>query len=230
MPDTSSNAVYQPLPTTPSSGSSSPAGQFRPQIWDPPLILAQIGAIQSLYYVSSSLFLLGGSYFVEFPVTLKCLFDVNLLHVATATGRFFIALYLINALFLSFSLMVLVRRSKLCLDFVATCYIFHFIFSWIYSAEFPASASWWTVQVMSAVLATVMSEYLCLRVEMEAIPVSQSARVDVWWAERIVNNKCWKELLVYLNQIHFLGCCYCIKTFFICIFYSPYFAKKWQYR
>jgi protein SYS1 len=171
-----STAEYQPLQTS----TSSSGGHFRPQVFDPLLTLTQIGAVQSIYYVSSTILLLGGSYFIEFPfLSLRSLFDADQLSLSTSAGKYLIALYFLNALVLSLSLTVLVRRSKLCLDFVGTCYFFHFILSWLFTLQFPLSVTWWTVQVLSAILATLLGEYLCLRGEMEAIPVGQNAKVDV---------------------------------------------------
>ena len=165
---------YQPL-----TQNSSPSGQFRLQSWDPLLSLSQIGAVQAMFYVSSTSFLVIGSYFLQFPLSLRYIFDPETTDISSSDGKWTIVMYFVNALILAFVLSLVVRRSKLCLDFVITCQVFHLIFCWCYTSYFPSSTSWWLVQVISAIVSTFLGEYLCLRVEMEAIPVSQAIRSDV---------------------------------------------------
>ncbi|GAU95602.1 hypothetical protein RvY_07195 [Ramazzottius varieornatus] len=173
MPSLSS-PEYQPL-----TQSAAPSGQFRPQAWDPWLSLSQIGAVQAVFYVSATTFLAIGSHFLQFPLSLRYVFDPARTNISSSDGKWLIAMYFLNALILAFVLSVLVRRSKLCLDFVITCQLLHLISCWCYTSFFPSSVSWWLVQVMSAIVATFLGEYLCLRVEMEAIPLSQAVRSDV---------------------------------------------------
>ncbi|XP_055357908.1 protein SYS1 homolog [Paramacrobiotus metropolitanus] len=173
MGEDSSVAEYQPL------HSPSASGQFRPQVFDPFLIITQIGAIQSIFYASSTALLLIGSRPMGYPLSLRYLLDPETVTLQSTTGRWLVLMYFLNALALAFMLQILVKRSKLCLDFVATCILIHLCLSWIYCSQFPSAVTWWIVQILAAVLATLLGEWLCLRIEIEAIPVNQPIKTDV---------------------------------------------------
>ena len=71
-------------------------------------------------------------------------------------------------------LLVVVGRAKKCLDFCSTMYMFHFIGVCTVSQSFPLSAVWWVFAFIGLIVSTVCSELVCLRREMQEIPVSQS--------------------------------------------------------
>lgn len=169
-----SAAEYQPLHGPVASG------QFRSQIFDPLLILSQITAVQGIYYASSAALLVVGSRSIGFPLSLRFMFDPELVTLQSPPGRWLVLMYFLNALAVAFSMQLLIRRSRLCLDFVATCVCLHLVASCIFCMRFPVSASWWAVQLMAGILATLLGEWLCFRVEMQAIPVIQSMKTDVW--------------------------------------------------
>ena len=81
--------------------------------------------------------------------------------------------------FSSAALWCVVQRTKLCLDFTCTVHFYHFIVCWIYNGTFPLTASWWLTNVLSIVFMTVLGEYLCMRTEMQAIPLSMGQKVDL---------------------------------------------------
>jgi protein SYS1 len=72
----------------------------------------------------------------------------------------------------SFALLVFVGRAKKCLDFCTTMYLFHFVAVCLVSQSLPAAAVWWVLNVVGVIISTVCSELLCLRREMQEIPVS----------------------------------------------------------
>lgn len=70
------------------------------------------------------------------------------------------------------SLMFLVERAKKCLDFCATLYIMHLFICIIYGG-WPASVTWWVVNITGLSLMALLGEYLCMRRELREIPISR---------------------------------------------------------
>ncbi|KAF6253079.1 integral membrane protein S linking to the trans Golgi network-domain-containing protein [Scenedesmus sp. NREL 46B-D3] len=65
-----------------------------------------------------------------------------------------------------------VERAKKCLDYGATCYIWHCMFVWWYSASWPASAAWWIANLVGFAVMVLLGEWFCVRREMQDIPLS----------------------------------------------------------
>nr|CAG4649749.1 EOG090X0FH3 [Scapholeberis mucronata]SVE93934.1 EOG090X0FH3 [Scapholeberis mucronata] len=155
------------------------SGSFRVTVWDPPLIISQIVAVQCIMYVSLGLWIIlllnvvGGH-----PVSIDYIFKYQV-NVKDVSGRLVIACFLLNSLISATSLWAIVQRTKLCLDFSATAYFLHLIASLIYNSAWPSSASWWVLQTSCITITCVLAEFLCLRSEMKSIPLGMSAKVDL---------------------------------------------------
>jgi len=61
-----------------------------------------------------------------------------------------------------------------CLDFAVTVFVVHLVVCLCY-AGFPHSWAWWLTNLVSVAIMAVLGEYLCMRSELAAIPVSGSA-------------------------------------------------------
>lgn len=111
-------------------------GSFRAKSWDPVLLLTQIIAVQSSLYFTLGILMyfmdiLGGlnnsldhifTYQVFKRIFLfqnnsNCSSCFQKIKVSDSEGRLVIFAYLINALIGSLVLLLLVKRTKLCLDF-----------------------------------------------------------------------------------------------------------------
>jgi len=75
-------------------------------------------------------------------------------------------------------LWLIVRRTKQCLDFTATCYLIHFLICLAYNASLPSTVSWWVLNVAAIAIMCVGGEFLCLRTELQDIPLL-GAKVDL---------------------------------------------------
>jgi len=64
-------------------------------------------------------------------------------------------------------LCLIVERARKCLDFTATASLLHLVFTTCH-AGWPSSWEWWAVIVLSAVVMSLLGEYLCMRREMQA--------------------------------------------------------------
>ena len=71
--------------------------------------------------------------------------------------------------------MYVVERAKKCLDFAATAHILHFLGTIIYNQTFPASWTWWIVNVICLIIMSVLGEYLCMNRELQEIPLTRKS-------------------------------------------------------
>jgi len=160
-------------------GERNMSGKFRVSVWDPTLIVAQIVTVQSFFYASFGALLLCGSIFTGTQLTLDNLFFYKTINFDT-NGVLTLACYTLNALLGSLALWIVVKRTKLCLDFTVTTYLIHLIFCWWYNGSLPNFISWWLFTLASIGIMCVSGEFLCLRTEMQDIPLL-GARVDLWY-------------------------------------------------
>ncbi|XP_074582358.1 uncharacterized protein LOC141838700 [Curcuma longa] len=139
-------------------------------VWDPWLILAQIVCLQCLYYLTLGFFmvLLVGTRVSR--MSLMYFFDFSMLVASTVTGWCAIVSFILSSLAGAVYLLYLIERSKKCLDFSATLYIIHLFISIIYGG-WPSSITWWVVNVIGLALMSYLGERLCIRREMQEIPV-----------------------------------------------------------
>jgi len=149
---------------------------FRSSVWDPWLLISQILAVQSVFYVTFGAWIavmdyIGGSYH-----SLDQLFGYEALQVKQFHGRLIMMAYVLNALTGALGLWYVVKRTKLCLDFAATVHIFHLVTCWMYNTHFPTSLSWWLSNVVSIIIMTVVGEFLCMRTDMQEIPLGGALR------------------------------------------------------
>jgi hypothetical protein len=65
---------------------------------------------------------------------------------------------------------IVVEKSRKCLDFGATVYLYHLLFCSLFDGC-PSTWDWWIVHVVCLVVMVVLGEYLCSRREMQDIPL-----------------------------------------------------------
>ncbi|KAL0811776.1 hypothetical protein ABMA28_009207 [Loxostege sticticalis] len=155
-------------------------GSFRYTQWDPCLIVSQIVAMQTLLYLSLCIIMAIMQDLTDSTRTLDHIFEYHEIHVKDTEGRSVIAGFVLNAIIGACALWTIVGRTKLCLDFSCTFYGIHLIMCWIYNGTFPTTFSWWTLNVACAAIMCVTGEFLCLRTELQAIPLSNiGSKVDL---------------------------------------------------
>lgn len=97
------------------------------------------------------------------------------IHITDAGGRSVVLSFVLNAFVGAVALRFIIRRTKLCLDFSCTFHLIHLVICWFYNATFPATFSWWFLNAICATLMCVCGEFLCLKMELQEIPVGYSA-------------------------------------------------------
>jgi len=143
---------------------------FYTSVWDPRLIIYQIFAVQCLYYILLGLFLGMFDVMVGHTLTLDQIFGYPSMNVHSARGWVVILSCFATAISNGVGLLFIVERSKKCLDHTATAFIFHLIAVWIYGG-FPKTWTWWIVQFFCFIIMVVLGEYLCMRKELQDIPL-----------------------------------------------------------
>uniref|UniRef100_A0A0V0GAI9 Protein SYS1 homolog n=2 Tax=Triatominae TaxID=70999 RepID=A0A0V0GAI9_TRIDM len=154
-------------------------GQFRNTVWDPILIISQIIAVQSIFYLTLGVWLITLDFIVGASRSLDHIFKYQEIHGRDGIGKLIIISYLLNSLTGAVSLWCLVQRTKLCLDFSATAHFFHLVLCWIYNGYFPTTISWWLLNIISAGIMCICGELLCMRTELKAIPLTSTPKVGL---------------------------------------------------
>ncbi|XP_054765350.1 protein SYS1 homolog [Lytechinus pictus] len=151
---------------------------FRSYVWDPMLLISQIIAMQSVFYVCFGIWLIMVDYILDHPKSLSQIFGYDCLDFSSSGGRMIVAVYVMNALTCAIGLWCIVQRTKQCTDFSVTMHFFHFIACWMYNSWIPSSMAWWFTNIGCIALTTVLGEYLCMRTELKDIPLT-GARADL---------------------------------------------------
>ncbi|XP_022907921.1 protein SYS1 homolog [Onthophagus taurus] len=154
-------------------------GSFRYAQWDPWLLISQIVCMQCVLYTSLGLLLtiLGG--LTSDTRTLDHIFEYHEIQIRDLGGKLVIFAFVINALVGAVALWFIVERTKQCLDFSCTWHLFHLIVCWCYNGSFPTTFSWWLLNIACVSLMCVCGEFLCLRSELQAIPLSLGPKTDL---------------------------------------------------
>lgn len=104
-------------------------------------------------------------------ISLDQFFIGDLVSMESEVGWVIILATLLNSLVGAFLLFIVVERAKKCLDFAFTTHLCHFSLCCLYSG-FPSNFEWWSLNIISLIITAVVGEYLCARLELQEIRVS----------------------------------------------------------
>ncbi|XP_064640300.1 protein SYS1 homolog [Lineus longissimus] len=155
------------------------SSSFRSSVWDPVHIIFQILTMQSIYYVWLGVWICIMDYIAGTDRSLDQMFSYQALIFKDLNGRLIMGSFVLNALTCAIGLWYIIKRTKQCLDFTITVHFVHLLVCWIYNHTFPATVSWWLVNIICIVIMTVLGEFLCMRTELKAIPISVGPKVDL---------------------------------------------------
>eukprot|EP00210_Caulerpa_lentillifera_P003650 g3484.t1 len=141
------------------------------QVWDPVLIVAQITTIQCLFYFSIGIIeiVVLGQFVTD--ISLSYVFDWRKLALKNLAGVITVLAHLLSAALTSIYIVHVVERSKKCLDFSSTVYIIHLLLCSCYSG-LPSNIEWWAVNSFGLGLMALLSEWMCIKKELQEIPLS----------------------------------------------------------
>ncbi|XP_065064433.1 protein SYS1 homolog [Rhopilema esculentum] len=147
------------------------SGKFRSYVWDPWLIISQIIAVQFTFYFCLGVWMFSIDKMSGRIVDVNQIFDGKTHSFSSLDGRVVLIVFGLNSLTNSVALWFIVQRAKQCLDFAFTAHFIHFLICWTVIG-FPKNWVWWLINVVCITLTSVIGEYLCMRYEMKAIPIS----------------------------------------------------------
>lgn len=155
-------------------------GHFRSHVWDPKLLCLQIVAMQCQFYFMFGMWTYLMDIIGRFDASMDQLFTQTDLDLLEDSGRVQVIAFLLNSLTSAVAIWYIVQRAKLCLDFAVTTHFLHFLGCWIFNHHIPQTLPWWILNVIGCAIMTVCGEFLCMRTEMKAIPLSMvGAKVDL---------------------------------------------------
>ncbi|KTW29070.1 uncharacterized protein T551_02344 [Pneumocystis jirovecii RU7] len=144
-------------------------------IFDPILIMSQIVAVQSLFYLSETALVLFLFVISRKQVSLDYIFDFHKISLDNTESLVAGLIWDINSISgtdFQYSILILffvIRRTKQVLDFTLTMHFIHFIIVFFYSGHFPSNTYWWVVQMISCVFMCLGGEWMCMQRELKPI-------------------------------------------------------------
>jgi hypothetical protein len=146
---------------------------FHAHIFDPPLIVVQIIALQSAYWFLYCVCVNILFIFSDLPLSTDRIFLHSELEFNSLSFHFASILSLfITSILSGYMMSVIVERSKKCLDFAATVHLFHFLAVFVYSS-FPLPL-WWILWGLSLLTMYFVGKYFCEMREFQTITLESS--------------------------------------------------------
>ncbi|KAI0016559.1 integral membrane protein S linking to the trans Golgi network-domain-containing protein [Xylariomycetidae sp. FL0641] len=128
----------------------------------PPLrILAQIAALQGIYYVAAMILMSFTTLVAGSKFTLDLVFGWASLRGDTTQGWLIGFVWLCCSGAVVIALVALISRSKLVLDFALTLHIIHLLVVFFYTGFLPRHAAWWFTMIASIGVTVVGGTYGC---------------------------------------------------------------------
>eukprot|EP01065_Artemidia_motanka_P038796 TRINITY_DN47648_c0_g1_i1.p1 TRINITY_DN47648_c0_g1~~TRINITY_DN47648_c0_g1_i1.p1 ORF type:complete len:244 (+),score=14.64 TRINITY_DN47648_c0_g1_i1:67-798(+) len=154
----------QALPALPSR--PIPLGRI---VFDPCFILSQIAVMQALFYLSLGAFLFVASAAFSRELALDQFFNAHALTLHTLHGAVTMLCHFLTVVPGAVALLLVVERSKRCLDFTITMHLVHLLLCCFWA--FPGTFEWWALTAINVTTMTLIGEYLCVRRELREIPL-----------------------------------------------------------
>ena len=100
------------------------------------------------------------------------LWNDHCLHLDNLNGFIYIILYFCVIALMGRAFTRIVKRTRACLDFSATLFLIHGLFTLTYMGSLPRDLIWWTMLTVFITLLTLYSEILCSWSELEPISLT----------------------------------------------------------
>lgn len=138
----------------------------------PPLrILTQIAVLQAGLYTVATLLLLFTSLVSGRPFSLDLLLGWEAVRGDTTQGWLVAFVWLLAAGLFAGGLgtVLVVRRSKLVLDFALSMHALHLVVVTLYTHALPQNAAWWLTMALSSIVAVALGTWGCRYRELQPI-------------------------------------------------------------
>ena len=149
---------------------------------------------------------------MEFVINNKSVFVIILYYHNMSTFFFGKAWFIVNiasmiCLGSAGFMLYVIERAKKCLDFAATLYIIHLFICIVYGG-WPASVTWWVVNIAGLAIMALLGEYLCIRRELKEIPISRLRA-----SKQFNPTNC-----LFISFVYFLSTCGLYSNLLACLF------------
>ena len=201
MSSTSSNTARNNNPTGSNvANSSNSNNKSKKRKFYPRLIATQIVAIQcfhyfilTLLYEMNAMIFTGNTSHMTFvaklptpssppfssslaPITttylsLDRIFTDQYIHLYRLSSYPDILTVFAAAICTAYVFVVIVEKSKQCLDFAITLFVCHLLLVWMYNLKFPTHLEWYIVHVIATIMMILLAEHLCAKRELDDIPL-----------------------------------------------------------
>lgn len=143
-------------------------------VYDARLVVSQIVLLQCQYYFLLGILLVFLDLFLgRFPC-LDQIFSYQALSFRSLFGVSTFICQISNGFLGAIALYFIVQRSKKCLDFSVTLYVFHFILC-TFIKSFPMGFEWWIVNIFNVLVMAILGEFLCYRRELQSVSLRDSS-------------------------------------------------------
>mmetsp|Transcript_1328 Transcript_1328/g.1362 ORF Transcript_1328/g.1362 Transcript_1328/m.1362 type:complete len:116 (+) Transcript_1328:257-604(+) len=99
------------------------------------------------------------------------MFSVSALDLSLEYSFITLTANFINIIFVVIAEAYLVEKANRCLDFSLTIFFLHLLLTWGVN-KFPWQLNWWLWQAAIVTITTLLSEFVCLRLETAEIKIS----------------------------------------------------------
>ena len=188
----SSNGIGNNSSSNSSSNSKSKKKKFYPR-----LIATQIVGIQCFHYfiltllyeINAMIFTINTTHITFVAKMSSSSLSSSLTPIATtymSLDRIFTDQYIhlyrlssypdiitvfVAAICTAYVFVVIVEKSKQCLDFAITLFVCHLILVWMYNQKFPTHIEWYIVHIIATITMILLAEHLCVKRELDDIPL-----------------------------------------------------------
>lgn len=132
------------------------------------LIISQICAITTSFYLFFAIFVLIADILFQLPFTTQSIINPSIFNFFTKMGRIAIFGEFFGGIISSLLYVFLEGKFKKTLDFISTIFIIHLIVI-TFLCEFPKNFCWWLSTLASFVLSTIIAGKISMNYEMRAI-------------------------------------------------------------
>ncbi|KAK4447744.1 integral membrane protein S linking to the trans Golgi network-domain-containing protein, partial [Podospora aff. communis PSN243] len=133
-------------------------------------ILSQIAALQALYYSTALILLLFTSLVAGTHFSLDLIFGWSSARGDTTQGWITCFIWILDGgLFMAASIVLLIGRSKLVLDFALSLHAIHLIITTLYTGSLPSHTAWWLSMGGASTICILLATWGCRYRELKPI-------------------------------------------------------------
>ena len=141
--------------------------------FNPILIIYQIIAIQSLFYLCFTGVLEVFHFFFGIQISYDIVFsDAPYAIKTNPDGVYLIFALLIGFICGSVLISCTIQKAKKCLDYGCTILILHYFCTIWHLHSLPSNLTWYTSLFIGGIGMVLLAEYLCVKIEMQEIPLA----------------------------------------------------------